>query len=73
MNQQKEFKYHVNTKIIYDYMKENNLNKKEFAKRCNINIKTLRKVLTGFNNISVLVIYKLLVILKAKSRDFIGF
>lgn len=73
MKQQKEFKYHVNTKIIYDYMKENNVNKKEFAKRCDINIKTLRKVLTGFDNINFFIIYKLLIVLKVKSKDFIGF
>ena len=73
MKEQKQFKYHVNTKIIYDYMKENNLNKKQFSERCGFCVKTLNKLLKGFDNISLFVLFNLLAVLNVRSKDLIGF
>ncbi len=39
----------VNTKLISDYIKNNNLTKKEFCKQCNISKSTFYKIMAGKN------------------------
>jgi len=48
---QKENK--TNSQIILNYMKKHSLTQKQFAKRCNISITTLQKVLKGSADISM--------------------
>lgn len=49
----------INTKLIEDYIKENNLTKTEFCKLCKISTKTLYKILLYKSKFSLIEIFKL--------------
>lgn len=64
----------INTKLIEDYMKENNLTKKQFAELCHFSTSTLQRILNGKeSNYRYDVLRNLLLVLKVKSVDLIGF
>ncbi len=72
-NQKNKFKYTVNCQIIFDYMKQHNLSKKQFAERCKISVNSLNKVLRGFDDLSFKLAYNLLNTLKFKAKDLLNF
>lgn len=55
-----------NTKLIKNYMRENNLSKKSFCKVCNISPLTLDKILNQKTNIRILAIFKIARALQVK-------
>ena len=58
----------INAEIINDFIKNNNLIKKRFAKECNISTYMLRKIYNYENNIRVGVLYKLAKYLKISAN-----
>ena len=50
----------INVQVFEKYMKENNLNKTQFCKFCNINLSTLNKLLNNkYHHLSMLVLCKI--------------
>ncbi len=49
MKQKITFEDVINTELIKKYMKDNNLSKREFARKCNLNVWNLDAVLQGRN------------------------
>lgn len=52
----------MNTKIIENYLKENNISKTRFCKMCKISVKTLDKVFNG-EDYNLRVLFKIAVVL----------
>ena len=48
----------INTKLIDDYIKDNNLSKKEFCKLCGISQQILRKILRNQQNFYMTALFK---------------
>ena len=48
----------INTKLIEDYIKDNNLSKKEFCKICGISQQILRKILRNQQNFYITALFK---------------
>lgn len=40
----------INVKLILDYIKENNLTRKEFCEQCDINLSTFYRIINNKNN-----------------------
>ena len=62
----------INTKLIDNFLKENNLSKTQFCKLCNISLQTLKNVYLSNNKISVKPIVKLALTMKVRLKDLIG-
>ena len=62
----------INTTKIFNYMKQNNLNKKQMAERCDISVYTLNKILKGEINIGISKIFKALITINATMKDLLG-
>ena len=54
-----EYRIYINTKVIYDYMKEKNLTKEELAKKCFIELYDLEKILHNSQNTKLYHIVKM--------------
>lgn len=52
-------KTYINTKIIKDYMEQNNLTKKAFCKKAGISGYSLNKVFKGDLNIDIVILFKI--------------
>lgn len=55
----------VNTKMIYDYIKDNNLSKTEFCKLCKIGVSTLNRIMTN-NNFNLISIFRIAKTMRVK-------
>ena len=49
----------VNTNLIIEYLKNNKLSKTKFCDICKINIKTLNKILDGYDNFNLVALLKI--------------
>lgn len=58
-----------NQKIVLDYIKSNNLTKKEFCKRCEITYYSLAKFLNNSRNLNIRVIIKICKLLDVEILD----
>ena len=54
----------IKTELIMNYIKNNNLTKKEFCKQCNISIYILNKILNYKTNIRITAFIKIAELLK---------
>lgn len=63
-------KYIYNYDMIDDYLKENELNKKQFCERCNICLSTLNRFYQ-YKRVSIFVLVKVDDILKIRLNDFL--
>ena len=61
-----------NIKLIDDYLKKNNLTKKEFCKRCNFSEYILNNFYKG-KSIRLSHIFSVLVEIKCRAFDLLGF
>ncbi len=66
-----KIKLKVNTEFILNYIKENNLTKKEFCRQCGISPSTLNSILNG-NNIKLSSLKKLITKLNASFYQIFG-
>ncbi len=74
MKIEKDQNEYFNKEILEDYLKKHNLTKKQFAKRCEISISTLNRLLSGkIGNLRMNTIVKLLKCLKVSSITLFGF
>ena len=49
---------HVKTQIIIDYLKNNNMSKTAFCKKCNLSVKTYEKIING-EDFKVVALFKI--------------
>lgn len=61
----------IKTDIIREFMKKNNLTKKQFCKECDISICSLNNVLKQNTKISSLVFIKMAIRMKIRLDDFV--
>lgn len=59
----------INTKLIENYMYDNNLSKKEFCKLCELSQAILRKILRNQKNYRITALFKVAKLLKAHICD----
>lgn len=64
-------KNYVNTKLIFDFMKQNNLSKKQFSERCGISVGCLNRFLSGQSILSSK-LRKIILALGVKAKDLLG-
>ena len=62
-------KRRIKTEIFIEYMKKNNLSKREFCKKCGISMYHFNKILSNANNISFIPFFKISVVTKIKVED----
>ena len=61
-----------NLDLIENFLKENNLSKKEFAKMCGLSVKTVDRIYAG-KNIKMATLIKIAKVLHCKYSEFLGF
>lgn len=61
----------INTKLLINFMKENNMSQKEFAKFCNISLYCTRKLLSGACNINIQTLFNVCLSTKLSSDDIL--
>lgn len=49
----------INTDLVFNYLKENNLTKTQFCKLCKITSSTLNKVLNNKHNLKLRTLFKI--------------
>ena len=54
----------IKTKLIENFIKENNLSKSKFCKMCKISQITLNKITTNSENFKIIVLFKIARVLK---------
>ena len=54
----------IKTKLIENFIKENNLSKSKFCKMCKINQIRLNKIMTNSENFKIIVLFKIARVLK---------
>ncbi|MBR2614659.1 MAG: helix-turn-helix transcriptional regulator [Clostridia bacterium] len=60
----------INNKIIYDFMKKENLTKTQFCKKCNISLFTFNKLVSQQTNFSLTTIFKIARVMNVSIKDF---
>ena len=54
----------IKTKLIENFIKENNLSKSKFCKMCKISQSTLNKIITNNENFRIIALFKIARVLK---------
>lgn len=74
MKKEKNQNIYFNNEFLEDFLRKQNMTKKQFAKRCEISISTLNKLLSGkVENLRMDTMVKLLKFLKVPSIILFGF
>lgn len=54
----------IKTELIENFIKENNLSKSKFCKKCKISQSTLNKIMTNSENFRIIALFKIARVLK---------
>ena len=54
----------INTELIANFIKENNLSKSKFCEMCKISQSTLNKIMTNSENFRIIALFKIARVLK---------
>lgn len=58
-----------NSKLIYNYMSENEIGKTAFCRQCKISVSTLNKLLNNDFNVRTVALFRLSRVLKSRIND----
>ena len=64
----KQLKNTINTKLIEEYIKSNNLSKTEFCKQCNISYSTLMRILNN-GDFYIIALFKIARVMNVKVHN----
>lgn len=56
----------IKTELIYNFIKQNNLSKRQFSKLCKISPNTLNKIMSNCKNFNIVSLFKIARILKVQ-------